>query len=251
MAAPVQGHLKVGDCVGTAFTDLIQYPAVKCSDQHYGEVVFLGRFPDAGKPPTAGSSATKNAYEICQAPTTKFLGGDWHDGLLELSILEPDALGWTGGARWFACVISGSTSVDNALPSYYDTGSLKGALHGSGPVRLRCVDWHFSADALTDWSVAPCSSRHGGEFAGTFSLSGSTYPGDRIAQDACEVVVGHYVGFSDGINRNRAVGSVIVRNLSSDWKLGDHTMRCYAVAYTHDHKFVGSVKGIGTRPVKG
>ena len=35
------------------------------------------------------------------------------------------------------------------------------------------------------------------------------------------------------------------------WANGDHYIRCYAAAFTHDKKFIGSVKGIGTRTAKG
>jgi hypothetical protein len=258
MTAPTQVMPKVGGCYQDQTPDMQSNPSGSCTASHSIEVFFVGEFSDAAAsasaPPKAGSSALVGAYNLCQKPASSYLGSDWHDGQLEMVVVKPDADGWTGGARWFACAVGVTDYLDDDSVTYTSM-SLQHILTKANSTKLACVSWTNSKSSFSDEHVSSCSKPHSGEFAGLFKMPGTSFPTakqwNNIGSDGCQAVVAHYLGFSNGVDRNPTVGWASVYNSKSEWTEGDHTIRCYAAAYTHDRKFTGTVKGIGSRSAKG
>ncbi|HEY1488414.1 MAG TPA: septum formation family protein, partial [Micromonosporaceae bacterium] len=258
MATPTQVLPKVGDCYSLEVGNMQANNVEPCSSSHLVEIFFVGVFTDAAAaaktPPKDGLTALAGAYGICQAPAKKFLGEDWHDGLLTVGVIAPDADGWTGGARWFACSVSVAEGLDNS-DATYSAGSLKGVLTKPGKLKLSCVNWTNGKASFSNEKVGSCAKPHSAEFAGLYRVPGAAYPStkryEQVGGAGCQTVVAHYLGFSDGVDRNSTVGWAWAYNTKAEWNDGDHTLRCYASAYTHDRKFTGTVKGIGRRNAKG
>ena len=85
-----------------------KWPApVECTASHTVETVYVGQFTgeeaSQSSAPSTGSKGRRTAYETCAAEAKTFLGDDWRNGRLELSVVLPIALHWQGGARWFRC----------------------------------------------------------------------------------------------------------------------------------------------------
>ena len=258
MPAPKSTFPSVGTCFVENSSNLLTNPPMSCRARHTWETVALGTFSGsaakAAAAPVTGSAAMLAAYHYCQLPARKYLGGDWHDGLLEFTVLPPDDGAWAGGARWFACLVAAAATVDYGGMTDRSS-SLRSVLTKAGPIKLACANWIFDRTAVDDIVSGSCAKRHSGEYAGTGTIAGSSLPeGSRwrkAASAACEAVVAHYLGFTGDHVDNSSVGWVWLRKTESDWYAGDHMVRCYASAWTHDHKFVGTVKGIRTAKARG
>jgi hypothetical protein len=202
-----------------------------------------------------GSPEQRAAYGQCQSPTAAFLGKDWHSGLVELDVVVPDSVAWTGGARWFRCDVT-MLDYPDGEPTAYSL-SLKGALSANTAASLQCVTWKDHSTYITDITKSSCSKPFNGEYAGFFTAPDTAYPStakkrDQIAGDGCAEVVAHYLGFANfASDNNFDVGWVYMSFDKDRWNSGDRTIRCFAAAFTPDHKFTASVKGIRGKTPKG
>jgi hypothetical protein len=256
MTTPTQVTPKVGACYQDQTGNMQTNTPVSCTDDHLVEVFFVGELTStsATTPPKAGSSAMVQAYNLCQKPAASYLGADWHNGQLELAVMKPDTDGWKGGARWFACAVGVTEYLDE--PTLTSTTTpLHHILTKANPIKVSCINWTNGSSSFSNEKVGSCSKPHSAELAGLYKMPGTSYPTTKqwsnVGGDGCQSVVAHYLGFSNGVDRNPTVGWAWVYNTKTEWAAGNHTVRCYASAFTHDHKFTGSVKGIGSRSAKG
>jgi len=245
-----------GDCYSSPAADMLENAPVACTTDHEVEVVHVGTFDsaDAAKPnaPAAGTTAMKGAYGVCLGAAKKYLGADFHDGLMELNVVTPDANGWAGGQRWFRCDVNQVEALSD-LELTGSTVSFKGILAKAGPLKLACVSWVDKGSYIDDWTLTACSKSHTGEYVGTYTAPNVAYTVKKfnaLGDNGCWPLVARYLGISASSGSN-TVGWAYSYTDEDAWANGDHYIRCYAAAFTHDKKFVGSVKGIGTRTAKG
>lgn len=260
MAAPQGSAPVVGGCYALNAADMTGNPPVDCHEPHFIEVVHVGTFTgtDAARvtAPPLGSPSELKAYAACTSAAKAYLGADWHAGLVALSIVLPDENGWKGGARWYRCDVSTISSIEDGTPSTA-VSSLKGKLATSKVNMLACVDWDDEKTYISNFRTASCTAKHAGEYAGAAVSSASTpYPSsdkayERLADSGCEAQVAAFLGLSGTRITNYSVGWAYTYTSKTQWKMGNHAIRCYAAAYTHNKYFTQSVKGIGNRTPKG
>ncbi len=226
---------------------------VDCAQTHYVETAYVGQFTgadaDRSSAPPEGSPALPGAYAQCQKGAADYLGGDWHSGMLWLGLVVPSDNAWRGGARWFRCdLVHYSDALDDAI---IDHGVLKGDLSGARTSAYGCIASTEDADQTTlTASPTDCGSPHQAEFAGLYTAPDVPYPTDaaarkKMGQNGCENVVAKFLGYSSPSQwRNQAVGMWWFGFSQAQWNLGDRTTQCFAYAYTKNHQFIGSVKGI-------
>ena len=114
---------------------------VDCQRGHRMETFFSGTFTgaDAARtttPPT-GSAERRRAFEQCMTATTTFLGDDWRNGRLELTMTVASQQHWEGGGRWFRCdlVVRDENGYGDIATR---VASLKGTLAGDRPMARGC-----------------------------------------------------------------------------------------------------------------
>jgi len=114
------GDLNVGDCfdppAGTGeVTDVQHHP---CTDPHGGEVVFIGKMPDAS---TVPDTATQEAWvsDNCFPAYQAYTGNDINTQLdWQMGYYSPTSQGWDKGDRKVICY---ATKLDGSQT----TGTLK------------------------------------------------------------------------------------------------------------------------------
>jgi hypothetical protein len=231
--------------------------AVDCAaSSHRTETVYVGSFSgadaDRSAPPLAGSAARKTAYTQCMKAANDYLGGDWQSGKVDIGLVLPDDKAWTGGARWYRC--DAIQFKDSNFDTVATQGSVKGGLAGAKPLAVTCLivtdDGHNSVTKTDD---VACDQPHNGEFAGIYTATDGPYPSDKearrkLANNGCEEIVAHFLGFAGSQALNKYIGWMAVGFSEDQWNLGDRTERCFALAFNgttvNGARIVGSVKGL-------
>jgi hypothetical protein len=249
-----------GDCYSETDGNMLTNTPTPCAQTHLIEVSHVGTFIDADAAgqtvPAANSSAIKGAYGACVSASKTYLGADFHSGMMTLQVATPDQDAWSGGARWFRCDLSAIISLDDPVATTANA-QFKGELATSktSALRLTCVDWTDHSDYIDAFKQADCAKSHNGEFVGAYAASAGTEYSDttfqNLAQSGCESMVTKYLGLSGSRDESNTVGWAWSNTDEDAWAGGDHNIRCYAAAFTHDSKFIGSVKGIGLKTAKG
>ncbi len=239
---------------GTCHREVVQtvtpddYAPGSCRYRHRAETFHVGDLTGAaasGDQPgdKAGDKARKQAFAACAAKADAFLGDDWLGGALALGAVLPGADGWRGGARWFRCDLM-HIEPDTGIV-VERSSSLKGALTGSAPVRLRCFD------APPDGSLrtALCGKPHDAEYAGAWTApdiarSKLTGDPDRV-RTGCFGVVATFAGLRNDSMLPYRTGLLTLTPGEDEWAAGQRGVRCFV--YRHNRKLTGSVKGKGGR----
>jgi hypothetical protein len=226
---------------------------VDCAQTHYLETAYVGEFTGADAqrsvPPSSDSPALPGAYAQCQKGAADYLGGDWHTAMVWLGLVVPSDGAWRGGARWFRCDLEHFGDPFDELT--VDNGVLKGDLSGPRTSAYSCLGTTEDKNAtIQNATPVDCAAAHQAEFAGTFSAPDVPYPADdaarkKMGENGCQNVVAKFLGYSSASQwNNAAVGWWWLGFDEDQWKLGDRTTQCFAYAYTKNHQFIGSVKGI-------
>jgi hypothetical protein len=239
--------------------------AVDCAKaSHQIETVWVGTFtgPDAQRsaPPLAGSPARRTAYEQCQQAGSDYLGGGWQGAKVDLGLVLPDDKAWTGGARWYRCDLI--QFKDSSFDTVNTDGTAKDGLRGAKPLGITCLlVTDDGKGAVTKTEDIDCARPHNGEFVGLYTAPDTPWPADahargKLASNGCEALVAHYLGFPGNQALSRYVGWMSTGFYEEQWKLGDRTERCFALAFggrsVNGVRIVGSVQGLkGTAPRKG
>ncbi|WP_432983830.1 septum formation family protein [Dactylosporangium sp. CA-233914] len=261
LAAPKIPSPPVGQCYTTTVdyfatdtTTLFSFkPVDSCSTSHASETFWVGDLPSSaatGTTPPKGA-ALKDGWATCNTEAEKFLGGDFHDGRLELLVLIPSSTQWSAGARYLRCDLAEVVS-DGDKP-VNRTGSLKGTLSGDKPLGLTCAMEVYDTDGKTwlDYTPAACTSTHNMEYVGTYASTDRPFPSNSderktAMRPGCEGLGAKYLGMTASqLTNHQQVGIGFWMVDEENWNRGNRTARCYAMLF--DKKTVTkSIKGIGS-----
>jgi Septum formation len=252
----------VGACYDTEYTDSwsgdFDSQTVDCSKQHWTETSYVGQFDgDLAKrtvPPLADSADLADAFATCTDKTTDYLGGPWQGGFTWLGMTLPGSAAWKGGARWYRCEVVG---ISHDLKADYVelTGSAKGAVAPGGTLARGCSTvTDDGSGSITADDAVDCSKPHNSEYSGTYTLTGSSWPGtdkiDTQASAACKKIMGTYLG----TDQSQYFSWIWWEISESEWNLGIRSAACQILATAgkgtiNKVRYTGSAKGIGkTKP---
>jgi hypothetical protein len=201
-AAPVE--LAAGQCFDDYYNkyqeqgDRTLMQLVDCSQKHFGETVYVGRFVGASAAGTVplldinGSAAAlavqNNAYQDCSTHADQYFGHSWIHPSLTLQIVLPADKAWENGERWYRCDVYQRTADE--FDAYVErTGSLK-------------TKWFdpFCVNQNKDGGAVACKSKHPGEFVGGFMLPAglkkepATKKETQPYSDKCWKLIAAYIG---------------------------------------------------------
>ncbi|MEV8515330.1 septum formation family protein [Dactylosporangium sp. NPDC051484] len=264
LAAPVFDVPAVGTCLDSTARKRFDprfYRAtpIACDQLHALEVVLIGTVQgnaaDASAPPEAGSEAFQAAYTACGKAAGDYVGGDWHDGLLGIEVQLPTSTPWKAGKRTYVCSIYGTSSAYGDMA--FRTGSLKGALAGSAPSALRCLEvvgdagvdgWY---ERIVTMTPLDCARPHGAEYVGSVQLTGGTLPADDVLRstsiDLCWTLAARFFGLTrERFNRRPDLLSIAWDGMDQQhWQTGDRYQRCF-VLVSSGKKLTATLKDLGT-----
>jgi hypothetical protein len=242
-------------CYSTTESDLTaitKWPeVVDCTASHNVELIAVGQFTGADAAntsgaPASGSAGRRKAYEDCAAQAKTYLGDDWRDGRLDLTLDVPITQYWEAGARWYRCDVQEYKDLQN-YQVVTRTTSVKGGL--SADLRLGCLAiTETAAHDIDTMLPATCGSSHNGEFAGVWDAPDGAYPTDANARKAanlagCRGVVSTYAGIPNDSNFTYRTGQVATPFPKAAWELGNRGVRCFIWL---SKPVSNSVKGVGT-----
>lgn len=181
-----------------------EYAPVPCSVPHTAETFMVGHFtgPDAelSAPPDDESEAIFGAYHACDTEALSFLGGDWRESRLALTVLVPSEESWSAGERWYRCDLSEMLALDAWEPTSR-ANSLMSALKGASPLRYGCFNEPtIEAGEIRTIPPASCTGPHDTEFVGAWRAY-DTPDGEMVTEDdmdaGCLETGAAYVGVSE------------------------------------------------------
>ncbi len=254
-----------GTCYSEEYTESwsgdFETKATDCSQSHWTETTYVGKLEgavaDRQIPPLAGTDDLTDTFKTCATKTQDFLGGNWQTGYLQLAVTLPGKPAWKGGARWYRCELIGlSRDIDEE--SIRLTGSAKGALASKGQLARTCsLVQTDSAGSIKSDNAIDCAQPHNAEFAGLYTLSGTTYPSasalENQGSDACKKTYTSFLGIPP--DKSHYFGWTWQPISELKWKLGIRTGLCSVIGFSgssvNNVRFTGSVKGTGDRKPTG
>jgi hypothetical protein len=218
---PVAGECRTAYVTTTAaLLSLDDTHVAPCGEAHELDVVAVAPLPDdvakAADRPTRDKLAA--LFPVCEQAATQYLGADWQNGRLILTVNPPGYAAWRGGARYYQCDVSAVADADVLFRRAVPT---------------------------------PCTEPHDLEYAGYVEAPPATaHPADRQASSnlfapSCEAKILAYMHMSRSAwNRQDDVSYVWWRASSEDgWAVGELSVRCFL--HTTGRKTSRSVAGIG------
>ena len=264
LATPKVPSPPVGACYSTSVqffatdtTTLFSFkPVESCTTSHASETFWVG---DLTGPAASGSTPPKGAtlkdgWAKCASEAEKFLGGDYHDGRLELLVLVPSSTQWTAGARYLRCDLAEVVS-DGDKP-VNRTSSLKDGLKGEKPLALTCAMEIYDTDGKTwlDYTPTSCTTTHNMEYVGTYTSTDRPFPSNSDERKAamrpgCEALGAKYLGMTTAqLTNHQQVGIGFWMVDEENWNRGNRSARCYAMLF--DKKTITkSIKNVGTAAI--
>ncbi|WP_433388282.1 septum formation family protein [Micromonospora sp. KLBMP9576] len=240
-----------GVCQAADFTEVVTlaaYAPVDCAGPHRVETVHVGAFP-AGRPapPPGGSAELRGAFADCDTRATAYVGAEWRTGRLRLAVAVPSAPGWAAGARWYRCDLVEVSTVEAGATVVVRSGSLRGVLGTSSPLRLGCQEARSVGGSVRTLLPVDCRTRHDAEFVGVWRAPDRPYP-TRPADWAplyagCRSALGRYVGVPDDDELRFRSGVVVRPPGAGRWRVGDRGVRCYL--WLDDRTVTGSLRAAG------
>jgi hypothetical protein len=228
------------------------YNPVDCAATHRAETLHVGTLtgPDAGRgaPPRAGSAGTRTAQAECTKQVNKAVGADWRSGRLQLSVVFPSALAWTGGARWFRCDVSEVASLDDRSVTPR-SGSLRNALKAGSPLALSCFNPKLVKDDVTEMRPVACTAKHHAEFVGIYQFPDVSYTEFQRtpmrAHKGCRGLIAKYVKVPNNSDMVYRSGTIIYHPFKEEWQDGDRGVQCFL--WLSDRTLTRSLKGGGSK----
>ncbi|WBB71542.1 septum formation family protein [Micromonospora sp. WMMD1128] len=251
-AAPV-GFVPETDVCHPTVADvgyLSGYQPVDCAAEHRAETLHVGTLtgPEADRsaPPRAGSAGIRAAHAECARQVTRAVGGDWRSGRLQLSVVFPSALAWSGGARWYRCDVAEVSDLDEGNVTAR-TGSLRGALKRGSPLALACFNPKLSKDEVQAMRPVACTAKHHAEFVGIYQAPDIPYAEFQRtslrAHKACRGLIAKYAKLPDDNNLQYRAGTIIYHPFEQQWRDGDRGVQCFL--WVSDRTLTRSVRGAG------
>lgn len=251
-AAPVGFVPEAGVCHPTVADVgyLSGYQPVDCATAHRVETLHVGTLtgPDAGRsaPPRAGSAGVRTAHAECARQVTRAVGADWRSARLQLSVVFPSALAWSGGARWYRCDVAEVNGLDEGNVTSR-TGSLRGALKPGSPLALACFNPKLSKDEVQAMRPVACTTRHHAEFVGIYQAPDISYAEFQRtslrAHKACRSLIAKYAKVPNDGNMQYRAGTIIYHPFEQQWRDGDRGVQCFL--WVSDRTLTRSVRGAG------
>ncbi|QLQ35258.1 septum formation family protein [Micromonospora robiginosa] len=254
LAAPA-GFVPEADVCHPTVADvgyLSGYQPVDCATSHRVETLHVGTLtgPDAGRsaPPRAGSAGIRSAHAECARQVTRAVGADWRSGRLQLSVVFPSALAWSGGARWYRCDVAEVNGLDEGNVTAR-TGSLRGALKPGSPLALACFNPKLSKDEVQAMRPVACSAKHHAEFVGIYQAPDISYAEFQRtslrAHKACRGLIATYAKVPNDGNMQYRAGTIIYHPFEQQWRDGDRGVQCFL--WVSERTLTRSVRGAGGR----
>ncbi|MFI5836940.1 septum formation family protein [Micromonospora sp. NPDC051300] len=254
LAAP-EGFVPEADVCHPTVADvgyLSGYQPVDCATSHRVETLHVGTLtgPDAGRsaPPRAGSTGIRSAHAECARQVTRAVGADWRSGRLQLSVVFPSALAWSGGARWYRCDVAEVNGLDEGNVTAR-TGSLRGALKPGSPLALACFNPKLSKDEVQAMRPVACTTRHHAEFVGIYQAPDISYAEFQRtslrAHKACRGLIAKYAKVPNDRNMQYRAGTIIYHPFEQQWRDGDRGVQCFL--WVSERTLTRSVRGAGGR----
>jgi predicted small secreted protein len=254
--------------VGACYTTTVSYfatdtttifsfkPVDSCTASHASETFYVGDLAGtaaSGTTPPKGV-ALKDAYTKCSSEAETFLGGDYHDGRVEMLLLVPSSAQWSGGARYYRCDIA-EVASDGDKP-VTRTSSLKDGLRGDKPAGLTCAQETYESDGKTwlDYDATACTNLHNMEYVGTYVSGDRPFPStadDRktAIRPGCEALGAKYLAMSASTLANhQEVGIGFWMVDEENWSRGNRSARCYAMLFDKKET-TRSIKNLGNGKV--
>ncbi|MDG4801538.1 septum formation family protein [Micromonospora sp. WMMD980] len=251
-AAPV-GFVPKADVCHPTVADvgyLSGYQPVDCATAHRVETLHVGTLtgPDAGRsaPPRAGSAGIRTAHAECARQVTRAVGADWRSGRLQLSVVFPSALAWSGGARWYRCDVAEVNGLDEGNVTAR-TGTLRGALKPGSPLALACFNPKLSKDEVRAMRPVACTAKHHAEFVGIYQAPDISYAEFQRtslrAHKACRGLIATYAKVPNDGNMQYRAGTIIYHPFEQQWRDGDRGVQCFL--WVSERTLSRSVRGAG------
>ncbi|MGW0431919.1 septum formation family protein [Micromonospora sp. NPDC003197] len=208
------------------------FAPVDCSGKHRQETIYVGKFTgDSSSSPEDDSAEFQAAYAECDAKATEYVGAQWRDGRLWLTVAKPTSQAWSGGARWFRCDLIEVAEVDGDKDPESRTGSLKGALASPSPLNLGCYQSKTVSGRIDTMTPTECTQAHNTEYVGAWQAPEMSYPTKDSDwsrfYDECRKVVAEYVDLPSDDNLRYRTGVVALAGGSAGWRMGNRGVRCF------------------------
>jgi hypothetical protein len=240
---------------------------VACTAPHTAEIVSVSQV-DQKLVRTAqrakGQDAQVNSFVMatsaraaCLDKTGSYIGGAWRGAQLSV---YPDFVA-PAKDGFFACVVA-QVADPGGQRVVARTASLAGALTGPGAASLAidCVGDGPMPDATSGASSAAtsglsfveCGKSHTSEFVGLYTITPANAPYNgpeiqKVVTTGCQQLVNSILGLTSTDSRPDLRVSEVGPDSANLWAGSDQTFACYASAST---PWVGSIKGVGTRPLQ-
>jgi hypothetical protein len=256
LAAAKVAEPAAGACWTTSATDTAELTDTRayqqpCDMDHVFETASVGHFTgDAASGSSAPTGAKlAAAWAECDEAASDYLGAEWQSGRVYVAVVAPTDRQWAGGGRFYRCDV-GALRTEAGMFDPRKT-TMKGALAAGGDLRLSCgTQVGVTQDSWEDITPTPCTEPHDVEYVGTVSSPTNDYPSDDKAYDAafgktCEAKMLSYIGMSrtSWASQKALYYGYWMTGVKSDWAVGNHTARCYAMI---DKKKINrSLKGAG------
>lgn len=196
----------------------------------------------------AGTTLTQPAptdllalFTTCEEEATKFLGGAWYDGRVEIGMTFPLANDWAAGVRHYSCEVA-EVDQPGHPTAVRRTASLRNALASPGGLAMACFDMRNPPD----WAPmvpARCDQPHDAEYVGIVRRQpvpdGTDDESRQRTVQACGPVVDAYLG---AISSHFSWGYIGYGD--PVWEADQIAARCFVMPMKNT-KLTASVKGIG------
>jgi len=254
----------VGSCWSVddkAITGLLPFPghSIDCSAPHTAEIVSVGQVDQKlvrNAQHATGQDAQVNSFIMttsaratCIDKAGLYVGGAWRGAQLSVypDFIQPAKDGF------FACVVA-QIADPGGTRLVTRTASLVAALSGADSTALSIDCVGTAGTEGTDGAAltfVDCGKPHTSEFMGLYTLTPANAPYNgpaikRAVTTGCQQMMDSFVGLSAGQSRSDLRVSEVGPDTANLWAGSDQTFACYV---SGSAPWIGSVKGLGTRPL--
>lgn len=222
---------------------LAEYAPFECAERHVAETFFVGDLPDGTG--ADRDKALTTAGTECSKRADVFAGGEWRTAALRLQPVLPGKAGWAAGARWYRCDLGQVEPGTDKVVSR--AGTLKGALNGAAPLRLRCFDPSVKDTNVSAMKPMPCDGPHHAEFTGLWdapNVALDKLDGDKRMATGCRSSIADYTGVPDDNNLQYRAGWLAFAPSRGEWAAGIRSVQCFL--WLADDPMGESFKDAGT-----
>lgn len=227
---------------------LREYAPFDCAERHVAEAYFVGELT-GGAAGRDTKAALRAAGDECSKRADTFTGGEWRTAALRLQPVLPGPAGWAAGARWFRCDLAQVEPGTDKVVSR--GGSLRGALTGAAPLRLRCFDPTVRGSDVRAMAPVDCDKPHHAEFTGLWEAPDvdlDELDGDARMAAGCRSSIADYTGVPDDNDLQYRAGWLAFAPSRAEWNAGIRAVQCFL--WLADVELRGSYRDAGTAKLR-